>query len=598
MAAHNPLANHVEDNKLNREDRGLFNMVRTLFAAAAACALAGAAQAQTQGAATAEGYLNDPKSFAASAGAIYKACDGYSDPTDRGDGMTTQARWHRYLLRSGHVAVVGCNFAIADLDQAHAKYWMRKVSLLIARAVHRLEDNDIPGAIADLDAAKAAAVDPSEPFFQRSLGAQMQLVRAVAQRRSDDLAGAQAIAIKVSDDRPFSLETAISALTAMGTSADSAERTKLLRRIARLSPGDSGLLYREVFERGDFADAIGVYSTLQPPVKMMPEPIEPRERPILDEENRSIAELFWADAAGRRAYALAALGRSDEAEAALAEAQTRLSAAIPPPPPLPDKPSEKDRSQNAAIEQANLKIRTEGPAALEAWVGLVKARVLCNRGHAADAFASLPNGPLQPTYATIDLLEALAAKLPSQKLPDLKAMRATLWKIQHPNDTSPLFTFFGRTPEAETVEGIPPERRLAKPSETNGYSEDRQAKAPFVQLGYRGGPATLAILEEEAILHAAELAAQEGKDSLVIHVLKNTEFDSFLRTEALFAKFASYTPIVTRYESLIDVEFVDSKSLPADRENERWRLIDAAAVRAALSPLYRVKGAKTAGGAR
>ena len=185
---------------------------------------------------------------------------------------------------------------------------MRKVSLLQARATHRLAENDLAGAMADLDAADAAALDRADPFYQRSLNLQVQLVRAFARRLSGDQAGAEQLAAQISLSRPFSRNTALAALAAMGPDADFTVRTQVLRRLVQLDPGQSGTYYFEIFEHGQFAAVVEAFGALQPAVRPGNEPMPLRPRLLLEQENRMLAEAFWAEAAGRKAYALAALG--------------------------------------------------------------------------------------------------------------------------------------------------------------------------------------------------------------------------------------------------------------------------------------------------
>ena len=276
----------------------------------------------------------------------------------------------------------------------------------------------------------------------------------------------------------------------------------------------------------------------------------------------------------------------------MAEAQARFAAATPAAAPLPEKPSEQQMIQNAVFEQTNLKIRAEIPPILQRWSRFVEARVLLNKGEVeAAARRFTRDGKVPPTYAAVDFFEALAPRLPAAERPDPRPWRENLHKALVSSGKEDLDSMFVGSPEAETAQRVPGGHRLGGLMVwIDGFADDQAPGAPYLTVRYRGVSSTVAIVQEDAPLRAAELAGQAGKDSILIHRLKNIEHTE-IRT--VYGTPAGADP--SGYESDIDVEFLDARSLPAARAAERWRLIDAAAVRAELTARYRPVQASAAG---
>ena len=318
-----------------------------------------------------------------------------------------------------------------------------------------------------------------------------------------------------------------------------------------------------------------------------------RQRVLLAQENRAAAEGFWAEVAGRKAYALAALGRDDEARKTLEDAEARLAAATPAPPPLPPKPSDNQLTENSVFEQTNLKIRADVPPVLAPWQRLVEARLLLSNGKLEDAGKRFRgDGQLPPTYATIEFLEAVSAKLPPNQRPDIKSWRENLRKTRKEDADADLRLMFKLSPEAETAERAPGVRRLGGIMDwIDGYREEPPQGGGWLKVRYRGVSATQAMVEEDALLRAAELAAQAGKDALLVHSVEDIEHTT---VNTMYGQAMNANP--TGYESDVEVEFVDSQAFARDHAAERWRLIDVAAVQAQLAGRYRRDGPSTKGG--
>jgi hypothetical protein len=537
--------------------------------------------------------------YAGRIGPPFANCDGYGEPTKSGDGMATMALRmgifidpggrRRSVPSLGRSGVLACNIALGEL-QSRPTYWMRRVSLLRARAIHRIAEGDLTGAQADLDAADAAAAQPDEPYYRRSLRLGVDLVRALALRRSGQSQAAEKLALSVSNARPFSKQTALAALVAIGPDADFAVRGALLRRVAQLDPNACGELYDATFEQGEYAKAVELYGALQPAVKGGDEPMELRQRLLLEQDNRAEAARFWVAVTGERAYALAALGRADDARAALADARARFAAATPAPDPLPEKASDKERLQSAIAEQTNLKIRNLIPPVLNAWSGLTEARLLLAEGKEPEAAARFHAiGKLPASSATIDFLQAAVLRLPPQERPDLATWRSQMRAARGtPAPGDELRILAGGLPEAETLQRVPAVHHSNWLYTVNGYSETRTAESSTLTVKYRDVDTTEAMAQEAALLRAAELGEKSGKNAMLVTGMRDIQHTVIV---TLYSSPINSLP--SGFETDMDVTFVDAA---ASQSTDRWRLIDLATVRAELSALYRPKTAANQGG--
>lgn len=196
---------------------------------------------------------------------VYQDCDGYGAPAASGDGMTKIAI--RFLVRPGGDTsrttpafgingIGACGAALQDLEAKYPQFWMRRVSLLRARAIHRLALNDAAGALRDLDAAKAAeGAGVDDVLAQRSLGLGVDFVRALALRRSGQPDAGRSLAFATWAMRPWNRETTQAALIAIGGDAPPDQIERLLRAEAQINPLATAQLFSEYFERGRFADA-------------------------------------------------------------------------------------------------------------------------------------------------------------------------------------------------------------------------------------------------------------------------------------------------------------------------------------------------------
>ena len=528
-------------------------------------------------------------------GDFFTPCDGYGHATAGGDGMT---KWASAILvfnlggdtrRSAPAfaepyGIGACGAAISELDAKFPEFWRRKASLLRARAIHRLVIGDPSGALRDLDASDALAANkPDDVYYDRSLKLGSDLVRAQALRQSGDAAKAEKLAMLAWAKRPYSREAGYSTLIAIGPEAPLEDREKIMRTLAQITPEATGQWFTDAFEHGRFTDALEIYPGLQAPIVLGNTPMNSRDALLLKEGNRKLGEIFWVQDSGSYAYALAALGRVADSRAAIHAAKTRLAAAMVDLPDAPAEASLEAKTVVAIHNQTNLEMRTYLPSHLDGWTSLVEARIAIDEGRFADAAAAAKTIKVPRTWAVFEFTAALSANDPSRSA-QAKA-RADAMRAQHGYDrTTELKGLFKSLPETETQERIAAYRQDfawlgVQWGPKSGFTLEEHPADGFTTIKFESPKAPLSLLEDMALLKAADIARQAGKAGLVILDRRNIN-------HIINNGMAARGSLLSGYESQLDFVAVDPTAPPPAYQNARWRIVDANAVYGALAPLY------------
>jgi hypothetical protein len=208
----------------------------------------------------------------------FPSCDGYAAPNRTADEVTAHvgmgppglisallyrprvngASPDTKALELGAVGVDACDAALAD-PALLPTYWLRKVNLLRARAVNDLAAGDFAAALSDVDRAKAAAEDRNDPYYARSLGISLDLIRAYALRKSGRADEAIELAMRTWSQRPYDLQVGWASLAAMGPSAPRADVKRVLMRVAALQPSAINNAFLKVIV-ADGSDAEAAYA--------------------------------------------------------------------------------------------------------------------------------------------------------------------------------------------------------------------------------------------------------------------------------------------------------------------------------------------------
>jgi hypothetical protein len=553
----------------------------------------------------------------------FSACDGFGMPSSGGDGMTNYAMVWGIFNPPGYgttargdsaqsaAGIAACDAALAD---AHLKpeYWMRRVNLLKARALHRLETGNVADALKDLDLARQAVPQDADIFYQRSLGLDLALVRAYALRRSGDVAGGARMAREAWVQRPWTRLTGYGAIIALGPLADEGENLQVMQGVARLQPQLLNDMFARAFDAGRWSEVIALY----------PQQLTPLRRRSagyggsfieVDYLDRVEDEIFWATRSGAQAFALASTGRPDAARAVLVAARERLAHALTPPtppPPLPPPPenprsfkarppAEIDKRKRAEAEAAyrqrvseNSRIASRATAALDSWSRLVERRISMDTAPVADLLAGIKTAPVPRGSVGVSLLLALEARAAPADRPALAALIKQVTPGPEPLPELPASELFKALPDAETLGRLTPYKqrsynfwtgsengftvREVTSKDDLGFQEDG-----VIQVTFRGVQSPAAVVEELALLQAADLARAKGKKGFIVlrrydirHTINTTQYGTVLRSDP------------AGYETQYDIVLVDPANLPARYSGSPWRVIDAQTVWNDLSPIY------------
>jgi len=525
---------------------------------------------------------------------VLPACDGYGNMEQGADGITQLGSgfWEapgsriRSTPRLGQAGINSCSRALAILDEQYPENWMRKVSLLQARAMHYLSDKKVELALADLDAAEAAVRAPSDVFYRRALGLNTQLIRAFALAQADRRQDAEALALKAFSERPYVRGAGLAALTAVGPGGSPEAISQLLSAAGRIHPNLSELQFKQMFETGRYEEAIAIAETLKAPVPVRDQTYDQRANMLAAESKRAEEANFWVDIMGRKAFAYAALGREAEAQAALADAARRIDAAKVTPTTLPAKPSTDDRMRQAVQVQVNREIETKAPPVQKFWTSLVKAQLAKNAGDTAGVAAAMEGVELE---SATSVFFALGAKDKSgEELAQHEVVKAIAVGLPPPT-AAMLFEFLldAETPTRaqQTLLGLDGLFASAEQKERGDCSEGRTDDG-LESLCFKGVEATNAITEERVLLRAAEKTLAQGATHFIIERRRDIQHSTVM---------TNYSVVVAQHEMGFESR-IDIRMLKADEVGPTcWRCISASEVQALLAPVYRIKQAKAGG---
>lgn len=276
----------------------------------------------------------------------------------------------------------------------------------------------------------------------------------------------------------------------------------------------------------------------------------------------------------------------------LDSARGRLAKAVEPPAEAPGETSKATQKRFLVL---NYNARTQAQAApiLDRWGALVDLRIMVIDGKAEAAARQLAATPPPASWATLDLLQTLAGE-PIPEAPGIATSATALRKVLAAHSEIPasaVTQLFNSLPEAEIAGRMPPYREAKRPMlamksspadlNAQGYRVTEPNGQGVMTVRFRGDNSTEAIIEEMALLHAADLARQGGKKGFIVVGDRSTKY-SVVTT--------SYGTPIRSDPNGFDVEFdvllVDPTALPTPYRDAAWRVWDADQVYEALSPIY------------
>jgi hypothetical protein len=211
--------------------------------------------------------MTDAESFARFIGAVTLLAL-FAPPAEAADPSKRQF---------GEKGVEACSKLLDDPKQE--TNGLRRIPLMLARGVHRIEAKDYAGAIADVELARAEAKALNligNPYFDRSMGRSFDQVEAAARLRMDDAASAETISLRGLGAMRYSYYPLITTDTYDEFTATlTPERERQLDSLSRMTMAYLILYADRLDDVGRFADAarkreslIRAIDTLSPDEKM------------------------------------------------------------------------------------------------------------------------------------------------------------------------------------------------------------------------------------------------------------------------------------------------------------------------------------------
>jgi hypothetical protein len=526
--------------------------------------------------------------------ADFRTCDGYGPPSGKSDGMTTTpgsmgSTRATDIRRSekiplGEQGALACDRALREpalLDT----HWLRRASLLQAKAVHQLAAGQAQPALETLAAADAAGASRGSAAFAQSLGLGNRAVRAFALTRLGRKEQALAQLQQLDAARPYALSIRMLGQRLRLLLDDSLDaRLASLHALVDVNPNVSLLMFWMQIEQGRFADAI---ATARDVSFDMP---SSRRGWVLENSRGSeyTGILARTDFTGALAYALQATGDVARSDEQMQRAVRELEDATVPPEgqdgkPPPERTMKEFEQRRTQAESAKRQLNT--------WTTMILMRSMAQRSKPDDivprisADKSLAGLPVVP-----DVLQQiqLAPGRDRQQRDDLVAdLRANYLandrrgRAVSPDDLMSLL------PRAESDAALPKFRRSGDGHffSDNGFSFEKDADSDAQTVRFTHSTATQAVVEELAMLSAATRARQQGKDRLLLLTRRTIERTTHLTTVYGYAG-GTTRDIPSGNEAQLQVLFLDSGNIPDAYRQSASRLLSVDAVIAALGDKY------------
>jgi hypothetical protein len=533
---------------------------------------------------------------------IFDQCDGYGTPSGDGDGMSKPATQLFGLIGTlgsagntrrstpdlGAQGIASCDQALAD-PRLLEKFWLRRASLLRARAVHDLAAGSGDDALADLDRSAAAIQTPNDPFVKRSMALGIDFVRAAALIAKGDRERGLALAEAVHAQRPFDRHLSLATLALINDDHSPLGET-VAHDTAGLDPRLVSVIFESAFDRGDFAAVVALYPQLVAPTRTADVGVSKWEGRVQDARRDGEEVAFGAKSGGIYAYSLAALGRMDEARAALAEARSSVTAGTPAemaPVAEGEKEGSKARLQRTMNE---FLVRTgkKSSELLESWARAIELRATLATADPAKASEEILQSKIPSRGVAFDLVHQLVQRLPQdEKLKELAAQVDAAQNRAPKVDAKLTKLIFQALPHSEIAQRVATYRKANSDfigylwGGVSGFKTVEGDGPDFVTVKFTGEKSSSSVVEEMTLLRAADLARERGKSGFVI--LERRDYERTVNTTYYGSTLRSDPQ---GYSCDLDIELVDLNALPSGYKSVPWRVVSADKVIATLGPIY------------
>jgi hypothetical protein len=421
--------------------------------------------------------------------------------------------------------------------------------------------DDAEGALADLDLIKS--IEQPDTVYTRSFGLSLLMLRALALAQTGQFEAATVSAMEAAKLRPWSDDVAaFAAFIGQLDGSTSADETQFWTQAIRVLPSNIEQRARVRSETGDWAGALHDWKQAESEPGSYGKAMDGRGGKF----NLVTTEVD-VTRTGQAALAAAMTGEIETARKWLAAARN----AIESPPPNSDTPYQPRISAEKQTSR------------LAAWEGLVEAAGAYKSGNApgaAERVYALKNLPAN--MMVVQMLSSIAEALPTANraglLRDVPSLRTQILNGQRKAaDNDVLRTFLlADMPEHEDVAATNRYRSSILFLRASGFKDTLRKDGTGATIKYFGDKSTPLAVGEMALLRAAELAQKSGKPAFLIR-----DRSDYRTTSTPTMHGSPIGPTVTAgYGSQIEIDFLDSISADNDRA------IDAAALRAALEPIY------------
>lgn len=521
----------------------------------------------------------------------FQRCDGYGAPNKNGDGMTKEASGFlgifvpepgRGTTRAASVTfsqegIAACDLALADA-RLIPEYWMRTANLRRARAMHQLGAGNAREALADLDRADALAGGTADLLYRRSAAVGNKLLRSYALLQAGDKKGAAALAAQIPAERPYSRHLVyVPAAISLEATGDRDAYRQAVIRATSLFPELQIELLRTEFVAGNFAQVVKI----RPQIELA----MPRggdgfySDGEIDAAARNMAIDAQLDA--MTAFSAAAVGQADAAATMISDRRAQIAKLTAAPPPRPDgRPAKKSavRAQMAFVAQQG-----EATAVLDQAEHMIALLQIAGTGDIAKFEQALTKGKVSPDGAGIAIFQMLAKHAPQARRELDNAIGAIRVRMAAENVRPPLTLteVFDQLPETETAARIPGykgAKNFLGENTGNGFIV-RTPVPDEAMINFGGYRSSAAVVEEMALLRAADLAKAAGRKGMIV----KTRY-VYQRTIVHVGMYSGGRQEVAGYSADIAVKFVDlPASAPVAGDS---RPLDVERVYADLSPIY------------
>lgn len=515
----------------------------------------------------------------------FAGCDGLRKPKSKDDGMRGVASVPGTGVSFGGKdtqaagIIAACTRALTG-GKLLPTQTVRQAHLLRARAAAKLRLGASADALADLDAAETAiAAQRGEVFLERSLGASLSLLRAIALVQQDKSAEAAPLADVAAERRPYAVQVQLAAAMIRETARlGDASVDPRWARLVRLNPELAANLITLETGQGRYDSAVSIARAAPLRTPTLARDAEGTEK-FLALGRHGTALLDTVGAGYDLAYAMAATGDVVGARAEIAKAQASYGVL-----------------SGSSIGAAGLTPAAGGNAAASTPGGmsadrerLVEARIALAERRIADV-EKLVASPLPLGAAARDLHAALyAAKgektvsiAPSPAMDPAAARRKAIGQLT----TTAMIAH--ETPQSADYKKSRPNvlaavvgaafslgtNLLSGIPKTQGFKETAAADGTIV-VEYTGSMPSAPMVQEMTLLRAAEIAKAGGKPGFAI--VAREDYSRML-TQTQYGRTLSQTP--AGHKTLLTIRLLDSA------ETARAQGFEAAAVIDQLGPLY------------